>query len=222
MKHSRWIGLGLVALACLALTAQAAHKKGAAPVTDDSLTRLKEGNQRYLMNATRAAERAATAQDQSPYAIVLTCADSRVAPEILFDESLGQLFVVRVAGNVVDSDVLGSIEYAVEHLHSHFLVVLGHESCGAVKAAIDGGTLPPDIAGLVAKISPAVDVAKSQKLDAAGTLAAAARENALLQSRQAIAQSEVLAGFVKQGELKVSAAVYHLDTGKVEWLDAGK
>ena len=108
---------------------------------EDTLARLMNGNARFVKGQHRPAnykrERAELTKGQRPYAIVLSCSDSRVPPEIVFDESLGKLFVVRVAGNVVDPIALGSIEYAAEHLHSKLLFVLGHESCGAVKATVE-------------------------------------------------------------------------------------
>jgi carbonic anhydrase len=219
VKDVRRIGPILLLAMGLALGAWGAEKKEASGVTpEEAMKRLQEGNQRFVALPSRAKERAPLVQGQQPYAVVLTCADSRVSPEVLFDETLGKLFVVRVAGNVVDPDVLGSVEYAVEHLHAHLLLVLGHDSCGAVKAEIDGGEMPPNIAALTAHIAPAVEAAKKQGLDAAGTLKAAVRENALLQSRQATAQSEVLEEFVRKNELKIVTGVYHLDSGKVEWL----
>ncbi|MBK7258284.1 MAG: hypothetical protein IPI01_10895 [Ignavibacteriae bacterium] len=112
----------------------------------DPVARLLNGNRRFVEGRTAARdfvhERPALTAGQHPYAIILTCSDSRVPPELLFDESLGQLFVVRDAGNVVDSVVLGSIEYAAEHLHAGLLIVLGHEACGAVNATIKGGDVP--------------------------------------------------------------------------------
>jgi carbonic anhydrase len=222
MKCSQRVALAAVGVFCLAAGVWGAGQKEAAGVApDEAIRRLEEGNRRFVASASRAKERAALVQGQHPYAVVLTCADSRVPPEILFDEALGKLFVVRVAGNVVDPDVLGSIEYAVEHLHSHLLVVLGHDKCGAVQAALDGGTPPPDIAALISHITPAVATARSRGLDAAGTLNAAVRENAILQSRQATVQSELVAELVKKKELKIVTGVYHLDSGKIEWLASG-
>ena len=107
-----------------------------------ALELLKDGNDRYVAdladrpNATRR-RRLETGSGQWPFAIVLTCADSRVAPELLFDQGIGDIFVARVAGNVADSDVIGSIQYAVQYIHTELVVVLGHEGCGAVNAAID-------------------------------------------------------------------------------------
>jgi carbonic anhydrase len=189
----------------------------------DAVRRLKSGNARYVsgrgLHRNYSADRKATADGQHPYAIVLACADSRLSPEILFDESLGKLFVVRVAGNVVDPVVLGSIEYAAEHLHVGMLLILGHESCGAVKATLEGGDAPPNIKSLVERIAPAVDKAKQAKLSAAETLNLAIRENVLLQVQQASAQSEVLNELVKEKKLRIVGGVYNLHSGKVEFTE---
>ena len=110
---------------------------------DEALKRLRDGNERYTAEKPTAAQRstkasrAALAKSQSPYAIILTCSDSRVPPELLFDSGLGELFVIRVAGNIPDPVVLGSIEYAAEHLGTPLVMVLGHERCGAVTATVD-------------------------------------------------------------------------------------
>ena len=219
MQHARWTGLAVLGVICFGLGAWGTESKEPSGVSpDEAIQRLEKGNQRFVAEPSRAKERAALVQGQHPYAVVLSCADSRVSPEILFDEALGKLFVIRVAGNVVDTDVLGSIEYAVEHLHAHLLVVIGHDKCGAVQATLDGGTLPPDIAALTSHIAPAVASAKSKGLDAEGTMNAAVRENALLQSRQATEKSALLADFVKTNQLRILAGVYHLDSGTVEWL----
>ena len=219
MNPSRRLASALLVALTFALGPLASEQKSTTEVTpEEAMKRLETGNERFVELTTRARERAALVRGQHPYAVVLTCADSRLSPEILFDEGLGKLFVIRVAGNVVDPDVLGSIEYAVEHLHSHLLLVLGHDNCGAVQAALDGGSLPPDIAALTAHIAPAIASARSQGLDVAGTLKAAVRDNALLQSQQATAQSDLLAEFVRKKELKIVTGVYHLDSGKVEWL----
>jgi carbonic anhydrase len=187
----------------------------------DAVRRLKAGNARYVSGRTLrrnyVADRKATADGQHPYAIVLACADSRLSPEILFDESLGKLFVIRVAGNVVDPVVLGSVEYAAEHLQVETLLILGHESCGAVKATLEGGDVPPNIKSLVERIAPAVEKAKQAKLSAAETLNLAIRENVSLQMQQAVAQSEVLGELVKEKKLRIVGGVYNLHSGKVEF-----
>src|SRR5262245_20177847 len=129
---------------------------------DEALSRLKAGNERFAHTkmSTRkpnAKRRAATAQVQHPFAIIVGCADSRVSPDIIFDQGIGDLFVVRTAGNLVDDYALGSIEYAVEHLGSRLIVVLGHQRCGAVQAALSGGSAPGHIESLVRAIQPAVE-----------------------------------------------------------------
>ena len=164
------------------------------------------------------ADRKATADGQHPYAIVLACADSRVPPNILFDESLGKLFVVRVAGNVVDPVVLGSIEYAAEHLHVETLLVLGHESCGAVQATLEGGKFPPNIEALVKRIEPAAEEAKKAGLGPTKTLNLAIRLNVFLQVEQAVEQSEVLKELVHEHKLRIVGGIYNLHTGRVEFL----
>ena len=208
----------VASLSFLALAASLFAQKKA----DDPISRLKAGNARFvsgrLQGKDYAARRKETAAGQQPYAIVLACADSRVPPEILFDESLGRLFVVRVAGNVVDPVVLGSIEYAAEHLHVGTLLILGHESCGAVKAALEGGEAPPNIKALVERIAPAAEKAKQAKLNEAETFNRAVHENVVLQMRQAVEQSEVLKELEHEKKLQIVGGVYHLRSGRVEFL----
>jgi carbonic anhydrase len=156
------------------------------------------------------------ARGQSPFAIVLDCADSRVGPELLFDQGLGDLFVARVAGNVIDDHILGSFEYAVEHLHSPLIVVLGHQRCGAVAAARDTiaakGQAPGHIQSLVDAIRPAVEATQGQ--DAEATCKANVREMvAQLRASQPILKPEV-----DSGHVAVVGAYYDLDTGVVTFL----
>ena len=190
---------------------------------DDAIGKLKAGNARYVSDHPSAKhyadDRKATSEEQHPYAIVLACADSREPPEILFDESLGRLFVIRVAGNVIDPVVLGSIEYAAEHLHVGTLLILGHESCGAVTAAIEGGG-SDHIKDLLTRIAPAVEKAQQAKRDKAGTLDQAIRENVILQMGQAVAQSATLAELVHAKKLEIVGGIYNLHTGKVEFLQS--
>jgi carbonic anhydrase len=138
---------------------------------DEALARLKAGNERFAKSKVStgkpvAARRAETAKEQHPFAIVVACADSRSAPEIIFDQTIGDLFVIRTAGNLVDDYALGSIEYAVEHLGTRLIVVLGHQRCGAVMAAKAGGSAPGHIDSLVRDIQPAVAASKGQAGDA--------------------------------------------------------
>lgn len=183
---------------------------------DEALHRLKAGNERFANSKVSAGKpvaerRAETAQTQHPFAIIVGCADSRTAPEIIFDQNIGDLFVIRTAGNLVDDYALGSIEYAVEHLGTRLIVVLGHERCGAVTAALGGGSAPGHIKSLVRDIQPAVAASKGREGDA---LTNAIHEN----------DAEVAAKIRKQAEfgelasqVRVVEAYYNLDTGKVEW-----
>lgn len=129
--------------------------------TEDALLKLKEGNARFLSEtlnprSSYSEDRRKLSEGQHPFAVVLCCSDSRVVPEIIFDCKLGELFVIRNAGNVVDEDVLGSVEYAVEHLGCPLVVVMGHSSCGAVTATCEGGKLPGNIPALAQRIRPAI------------------------------------------------------------------
>ncbi|MBI3578216.1 MAG: carbonic anhydrase [Ignavibacteriales bacterium] len=186
------------------------------------LERLQAGNVRYVKGKPSSKdfvrERPELAKGQQPYAIVLTCSDSRVPPEFIFDESLGQLFIVRTAGNVVDSVVLGSIEYAAEHLHAGLLVVLGHEACGAVEATIAGGKVPPNIGSLVGRIQPGVNRIKAKHPEEKALLSNCVEENVRQQMEQAVAQSTVLSEMAERGELRIAGGVYSLATGTVEFL----
>ncbi len=188
---------------------------------EEAFARLNDGNQRFIsdQSASRApfsAQRAKIATGQSPLAVILTCSDSRVVPEMIFNQQLGDLFVVRVAGNVTDPVVLGSMEYGVEHLHAALVVVLGHTNCGAVKAAIDGGPLEGNLGDLIKQVHPGDHLAADKEQ----ALEAGVRENVLYQTKQLTAQSKVLSRFADAGKIRVMSGVYSLETGKVEWLKA--
>ena len=203
-----------------------ASSEKASPSKEDLVARLMGGNARFVKGQHRPAnykrERAELTKGQHPYAIVLSCSDSRVPPEIVFDESLGKLFVVRVAGNVVDPVTLGSIEYAAEHLHSKLLFVLGHESCGAVKATGDGGHFSPDIEAIVEKIKPAVDLARRKHPDAKDILPFAVEENVALQTQSVLDQSHIIKELVEKKELRIADGVYHLASGKVDLMPGAR
>lgn len=153
---------------------------------------------------------------QKPYAVIVGCADSRTPPEHIFSAGLGDLFVVRCAGNVVDEAALASVEYAVAHLNCRLVVVMGHTSCGAVKAAIADAKDTPAVAGLVAHIKPAV--AEARKDGEKGLADRAVRANALLQ-REQLRESQLLAGMERSGEVKLTVASYDLADGGVDWID---
>jgi carbonic anhydrase len=205
---------------------QAAHHPAAAQAAappDQIWADLTEGNQRFITGKTKTRAlvslRQSLAKGQHPKAIVLSCSDSRVPPELLFDQTLGDLFVVRAAGNIADAIGLGSMEYAVEHLGSTVLVVLGHTKCGAVSAAASGDKMPTsNLQALVDQIEPAVTKAKeSAKGDT--LLEAAIRENVHESAKDVLAHSEVLRHAKEEGKLTVYEAEYQLDTGKVIRLD---
>lgn len=184
---------------------------------------LMAGNNRFVegKNKTPALVRLrqSLAKGQHPKAIVLSCSDSRVPPELVFDQSLGDLFVVRSAGNIADAIGLGSMEYAVEHLGSAVIVVLGHTKCGAVTAAASGEKMPTsNLQALVDQIEPAVAKVKdSAKGDA--LVEAAVEENVHQSAKDVLAHSEVLRHAKEEGKLTVYEAEYQLDTGKVVRLD---
>lgn len=206
-------------------TPAASHGPVAQKVTpDEALQRLLEGNKRYVNakmyhpNETIEA-RAKLAHGQAPFAAILGCADSRVPPEIVFDHGLGDLFVVRVAGNIVEDAGSGSFEYAVDHLGTPLIVVLAHERCGAVKATVEtmeaGGEAPGHIAELVRKLKPAVEKSRSIPGD---KIENAVRENAKRMAAELAGLEPILKEKVDQGKLKVVAMRYDLDTGAIEVL----
>lgn len=206
-----------VLVAATLLAFHAGSLAGDAPTAEQSLQRLLDGNKRFAasqMTRTNqtADRRAEIAKGQKPFAIVLSCADSRVAPELVFDQGLGDLFVIRVAGNVVDVATLGSIEYAAEHLGVPLVIVLGHEKCGAVQAAVAGGEAGGHVYAIVQAIEPAVKLARQQGGDLV--------ENAVVANVQRVVKqlelAEPLLTKLRQaGKLKIAGARYDLDTGVV-------
>jgi carbonic anhydrase len=192
---------------------------------DEALEKLKAGNVKFvaapqLCEADMLTTRAAVAKGQSPWATVLTCADSRLSPELLFGGmSLGELFVCRNAGNQADDDVLGSIEYGAEHLGSPLVVVLGHERCGAVAAACDlvdkGGEAEGYIGKMLADILP---VAKGEHGKDGDYVDNTVIANAKANAEKILTQSPVIAGLVKEGKVKVVYGRYDLDTGEVSFI----
>ena len=185
-----------------------------------ALQELQEGNQRFVNGQMQhpgqtPQRRHQLAQFQQPFAVILACSDSRVPAELVFDQGLGDLFVIRVAGNIVDAAVLGSIEYAVDHLATPLVVVMGHQSCGAVSATLESlqhNTTPHnDIAVLVSKIAPAVAVAEQRPGDLLDNTIRANAE----QSRDAIVNAPEVKQALDSGAPKVVAGYYDLDAGTV-------
>lgn len=192
-------------------------KNGEIMTGEEALARLMEGNKRYLSGSMEARNHAARREEvkagQHPIATVLTCSDSRVVPEFIFDVGLGEVFKVESAGNVVDKIGIGSVEYAVAHLHTPLLVVMGHEKCGAVTAAYDGGQAEGCIGAIVKKIAPAVKKAKK-----GGERGAEVEQAALVNVKKMIAKlkkSPIVKEKLDKGELKVVGMKYYLD-GRVE------
>jgi carbonic anhydrase len=187
---------------------------------DQALSKLVLGNRRYVTNHMLHPHqswktRLSLSKGQHPFATVLSCADSRVPPEIVFDEGLGDLFVVRVAGNILDDMILGSMEYAAEHLHVPLIVVLGHTGCGAVTAAVSGTAEHNHLDLLMKALQPAVVQASKEPGD---PVANAIRDNIQLVVKQIRDSQPVMAELQAKGQLKVLGALYHLDTGHVEFL----
>ncbi len=187
---------------------------------DQALAKLMAGNQRFVeqkrVNPNQDFMRVTeVATGQAPFAAILSCADSRVVPEIAFDQGIGDLFVVRVAGNIAMLEGIGSEEYGVGVLGASVLMVLGHERCGAVDAALKGGELPGVIESLVYAIKPAVDTSEGQSGD---RLTNAIKENVRMQVAR-LKTSSVIANAIAQDKLKVVGAYYDLDSGEVSLVD---
>jgi carbonic anhydrase len=218
------LAAGAAALAATVVPASAEAASASPATFDEAVRELLRGNRRFVTGHTRhphqnvaAIHRLAAAQD--PFAVVLGCADSRVASEILFDQGLGDIFDNRVAGNIVDDLLLGSIEYAVEHFDPPLLLVLGHERCGAVSATVDlirsGGEAPGHIAAIVDALRPIVEPVLAQPGDAVEN---GVRANVRAQVAALLAQSDIVREKVEAGHLGVAGARYDLDTGKVTLL----
>ncbi|HMF17127.1 MAG TPA: carbonic anhydrase [Gemmataceae bacterium] len=215
----RWSLAPIILLTCRPLFAQ-----DAGPTPDQALKLLKEGNARFVRDMPKEAElgskrRIELAQGQKPIAVILTCSDSRAAPEIIFDKRLGMLFVIRVAGNVTGPEVYGSIEYALAVLKTPLVVVLGHTKCGAVEAALKAEDQPSNnLKQLISLIHPGKDLPKDKK----AALKAAIRNNVLSQTGLLTKKSEIIRDFATSGRVRIVPAVYDLSTGEVNWLEASK
>jgi carbonic anhydrase len=181
---------------------------------DQALKELMDGNERYIAGRFTSFDedkqilRDRTVDKQHPFAALLSCADSRVPVEIIFDQSIGELFVTRVAGNFVTPEIIGSLEYGAAVLGTKVIMVLGHAGCGAVTAAIAGKAVPGQISSFYPHLQPAVD-------QAGPDLAAVTKKNASIQASLLSTASPVLAPMVKEGKLKIVGAYYDLATGKV-------
>lgn len=209
---------GILASAGVEFTAPRSSIAQSKLTPDAALQRLMDGNRRFVeQRLTFYREdlrilKQNTAEKQEPFASVLSCADSRVPTEIIFDQSIGHVFVNRVAGNLATAETIASIEYGIAVLGTRALMVLGHANCGAVKASIAAKAVPGQISALYRHIRPAVDEAK-------GDFDGAIRANAKIQAKLVADSSPVAAKAIKDGKLKIVAAYYDLASGKVQLLE---
>ncbi len=224
------LGLALATSGCSAETTESAEKE--APVKyerpakvespDEALALLKEGNERFVSEEITVkdftdANLKTLAKGQQPFAVIVTCSDSRVPAELLFDQGVGDIFVIRVAGNVIDPVALGSIEYAVEHLGSPLVVVMGHQGCGAVKAAVAGGKAPGSIGSIVTMLMPSVNAAKASGAKGETQIAETAADMNVERMLGVLEKSPIIEEALKAKELKLVGAKYILETGEVDW-----
>ena len=221
MTIRRLSNIAIASLLFFSLAILGPAQKSKDKVTADSaLAELRAGNAHHVAHRYQHPHETAKRQrelvsGQNPHAEILSCADSRVPPELVFDQGLGDLFIVRVAGNVVSDTELGSLEYGAEHLHVPLLVVLGHQHCGAVTAAVEGGGAEGHIGALINLLRPAVEKTRGLPGDAVEN---AVKANVEMVVKQLRTSAPVLAELVSQRKLKVVGALYSLDTGKVTWL----
>lgn len=185
--------------------------------SQESLNRLKEGNARFVEDILDgklqdSSRRESLTGGQKPYAIILGCADSRVVPELAFDTGMGELFVVRVAGNVANTSSTASIEYAIAHLGTKLIVVLSHQSCGAVTAAVAGGDNGYNLNHLLSHITPALSASKE-----GATVDEVSKINAELTVGDLKNRSQIISNAFDKGDLEIIPAYYNLDTGKVDF-----
>ena len=184
---------------------------------DDAITELKKGNKRFLegklINTDYKSQIENTKSDQHPHSVILSCLDSRVPPEIIFDQGIGNIFVARVAGNVEDANILGSMEFATKVKGSKLIVVMGHSSCGAIKGAIDNAELG-NLTQLVDQIKPAIPKEKMSKED---LLDAAAKNNITQTMRDILDKSPVIKELIAQNQINIVGAYYDITTGKVDF-----
>lgn len=216
----------LMPLALAAPLAAGPHGQPSQPSARATLVQLKQGNGRFVAGTAKhphsepARVRETGTHGQHPQVVVLTCADSRVAPELVFDQGIGDLFTIRVAGNVANEDEVASVEYAVEHLGVRLCVVLGHTGCGAVTAAVKGEKLPHRFDHLLSPVRVAVARLRKQQPSLRGEalINQAVRENVWGAVSDLLQQDPALRDDVRVGTLEVVGAVYDTRTGAVRWL----
>lgn len=182
------------------------------------LEQLKTGNTNFVTNNLNndlqdSTRRRAIVGGQDPFAIILTCSDSRVVPELIFDTGIGELFVIRVAGNIANTSSIASIEYAVAHLNVKLIIVLGHQSCGAVTAALAGGGGGKNLDRLLNFIQPAIADSNSKDVDEVSHI------HAKLTTKQLTIESSIIAKAIENDALKIIPAYYSLETGQVDFFE---
>ena len=200
-------------------SSKASAKHAGIKTPDDALAELKNGNQRFLdgkqINTNYKVDIEQTKDDQHPHSLILSCLDSRIPPEIIFDQGIGNIFVARVAGNIEDPNILGSMEFATKVKGTKLIVVMGHNKCGAVKGAIDNADLG-NLTQLVDQIKPAISGDKSN-MDL--MLTESSIKNVEITIADILKQSPVISELVKQGAVNIVGAFYDITTGKVKFMD---
>jgi len=182
----------------------------------EALVKLKEGNKQYVNDQlghpnSNSDRRDSQTGGQAPFAIILSCADSRVVPELVFDQGIGDVFVIRVAGNTANTSSIASIEYAVAHLGTKLIVVLGHESCGACGAAVAGGDNGPNLNHLLSLITPAVENSTSKEVNDVVKI------NADIQAEELVKKSTIISNAVQNSGVEIVSAFYNLNGGRVDF-----
>lgn len=207
-----------------AVTHQAHHSARGAVPAEKALGWLKNGNTRFVKRTLRndgdtAKDRTRLVAGQKPHTIVLSCSDSRTPPEVVFDQKLGEIFVIRTAGEALDFSAIASIEYALEHLGSNLILVMGHESCGAVKAAhatLDGSDAgSPWLNSLVHDLQPHLKSFAGKPLSKGGLVEGWANTEGV--AKDLVTRSQIVRDALNSGEVKIQTALYHLDSGVVEF-----
>lgn len=211
---------GILTLALLLLFASTVLAGGAAGLdAEESLKKLMDGNRRFVSETYDRGDigpgrRAEISKGQRPFAVIVDCSDSRVVPEFIFDQGLGDLFVIRTAGNIVDDIAIGSVEYAVKHLGVRLVLVLGHDDCGAVKATVAGGKAEGHIDAILQAIRPAVAVAMQKP---GNLLDNAIAQNVDMVINRLQSAQPILAQALQTGNVRIVGGVYHQKDGSVDW-----
>ncbi len=228
MRNSGFVFFVALMIGSAALAAPGFAGEGTEQTADEALALLKEGNARFVdmkmeHPGLSGERREGTAVNgQKPFAVVLGCSDSRVPVEMVFDRGIGDIFVVRVAGNIAeDRSVIGSLEYAAGHVHVPLMVILGHTQCGAVQAAVSGAELEGSLRNIQKMIEPAVKNVSAEYPDLQGSALTTegAKQNVLQMKKDLLAESKEIRTLAEKGELKIVTAIYDVQTGKVDWFE---